>query len=233
MNFTGTLTLYALVGLAVAGALLRQRWARRPAPRRALLLKALVWLLAWPFFAPFIASGQGHSAAEPAEGAPSAAVKRARERLIEALVELSRAEPGWGPIIEGEVARARRITGALDEIASRLEEMSQLTKSPEFDRARAISVLADLDERGHDEDDPRVRSVRARLRNIDKLGALHRQAAAELERAALVLEEMSVEIRLLRFADAGAAAEGASARVEEAARMVSALTEALDHMTPT
>ena len=79
--------------------------------------------------------------------------------------------------------------------------MDRLLTSPEFDATKARARLAELRGQGLGDDDPRVGSLRMRVRNIDRLTALRDRTAELLERTLLKMEELNSHVLLLRFAE--------------------------------
>ena len=192
MGFAETGTVYLIVGFSCAIAMWRrergQSWARAVAT-------FVVHTALWPFFAPLLFDGGQRP--QPL-ATPPTRVTAAEHRLLAAMESLDGiAEEVLGP----EIARIRGMTTDLEAAERRLEEMEDLLKTPEFDLKRVAETLRDLRDRELDEDDPRIQSVLARERNIVRLTRLRDQAHADLERATFELEEMSAQIRVLRFAD--------------------------------
>jgi len=189
MGIAGTLLIYAVIGLAV-GLLLALR-ERRP----ALLLLGVAF---WPLLAPFVLASPGKSASPPTPGAPpDGRIDRVQEEVLEALSGLDGlAEAALQP----EVKRVRDLADAMARMDRRIADMDALLLSPQLQRRSAELQLAELQSRGVPEDDARVQSVRARLRNVDRLRALRDQSRADLERILLKLEEMASQLHVLKFA---------------------------------
>ncbi|HEY3355223.1 MAG TPA: hypothetical protein VGQ83_18365 [Polyangia bacterium] len=217
MGLGGTLLIYGLLGAVVATAMaLRQPhrggWRIVPA--------ALAWAACWPLFAPLLL---GRAPAPAPDGAPDGdpRLRRAEDRLRAALAALA----ANGGLLQPEVARLERVGGVLGALTRRREEMARLLASPEFDEAEARAALAALAARGRDDRDPHVQSVRARLRNIARLRAMHERTRDHLERATSRMEEMSSQLLVLRFADGGE--REAVELVQEIAASVEGIAEGL------
>jgi hypothetical protein len=86
-------------------------------------------------------------------------------------------------------------------MARRAGEMERLLAGPELSRARAERTLEELLAQSPRDDDPRTRSVRARLANIDRLESMKTKTLFALERALLEVEEIGSRMVLLEFAD--------------------------------
>ena len=189
MGFAGTGLLYALIGIAAGLAL-----ALRARRRRALLFFA--GLFFWPIFAPFLLSPAKDPERRPAPP-QDARVQAAQDRILRALARLDGlAEEVLAP----EVARVRGLAGAMGSMSRRIAEMDELLSGPELNEPATRALLQDLSERGVPEKDPRQQSVRARLRNIERLRAMRDRTREDLERVLFKLEEMSTQLHLLKFA---------------------------------
>ena len=179
MGFAGTALVYALIGIAVGIALAMQE--------RRKLLFFLAGLFFWPVFAPFLLA----SATKPAVKAPP------QDRVLRALASLDGlAEDAVAP----EMARLRGFAGAMEGMNRRIAEMDELLAGPEMSEPAARSLLTELASRGVSAEDPRQQSVRARLRNIERLRAMRDRTRADLERILYKLEEVSTQLHLLKFA---------------------------------
>jgi hypothetical protein len=128
-------------------------------------------------------------------------------------------------ILAPELARVRGLDGALAQMEQRLTEMDALLATPEFDPAAAQAALAALEARGVAEDDPRRQSLRARLRNIERLRGMRTRTSEDLERVVLKLEEMGSQLQLLRFA--GGSDADAVRLLKDIAASVEEVTEGL------
>ena len=192
MGLAGTAVIYAVIGLCVATALMLRDPAASPARRAGAFVTGAVF---WPVFAPVLLAGSARAPA-PSPGR-SPRVRAAEERLLAALAKV---EGIAEEVLAPEVARVRAVTGQLGSMERRVLEMDELLRSPEFDAAAGAAALAELAGRGLGADDPRVQSVRARLRNVERLKALRDRTSADLERVCLKLEEMSSQLQLLKYA---------------------------------
>lgn len=188
MGMVETCILYLLLGGVVAVALVL-RAERRSWGARVVTFVAGVFF--WPVFAPFLLSPV-HSAAPATPPA-----RAAQARLLGALGQV---EGLAADVLRPEVARLRGLVEAVGKMEARVTEMDALLATPEFDRAAASEQLEALSRRGLTPEDPRVQSVQARLRNMERLAAMRERTAADLERVVLQLEEMGSRLQLLKFA---------------------------------
>jgi hypothetical protein len=200
MGIVETALFYAIVGLAVAGAMSLQAGGGRLIRRAGLFA---VWTLLWPFFAPTLFGGALDRGAQPKSPETGRSgldprLHAAQEQLLSALQGV---EGVAQEVLTHEVARVEKLTESLAAMEGRLREMDTLLGSPEFDADRAETALRGLEGRGYAEDDPRVQSVRARRRNIEQLRQMRDRAGQDLERALLKMEEMRSQVLLLRFAN--------------------------------
>jgi hypothetical protein len=197
MGVRETAIIYLLVGAVIAAALL-MRGDETGHGRRA--LGALAGFFFWPLFAPVLLAGKRPEPA-PASGGPGAPfearIRGAEEQLVAAL---SRIKGVAEDVVAPEVARVHGLAGSMASMERRVREMNELLASPEFDMGAADGALAQLEARGLAEDDPRLQSVKSRLRNIERLRQMRDRTADDLERIILKLEEMSSQLRLLKFA---------------------------------
>ena len=159
-------------------------------------------LLFWPFYAPFLLQ-------------PEDRVQRAL-RSLDGLAS---------DLLAPELARVRGLQGALDAMSRRIAEMDALLEGPELNEPLARTALDDLARRGVPESDPRQQSVRARLRNIERLRAMRDRTRADLERILLKLDEMKSQLLLLKFA--GRPEDELVRAVKEIAQSVEEIAEGL------
>jgi hypothetical protein len=186
MGFAGTAVVYLLIGLAIGVALYLREG------------RALVFALSipfWPLLAPFALANR----AAPPGPAPSG-----DKRITAVQTEVMRALAQLGGLAEAtlapEVARVRGLTSALDGMSRRIAEMDELLASPQMATRAGDESITALRAQGVAEDDARLQSVRARLRNIERLRALRDRTRADLDRILLKLEEMASQLHVLRFA---------------------------------
>ncbi|QDG52415.1 hypothetical protein FIV42_17200 [Persicimonas caeni] len=201
MGITETSIIYGIIGAVVASAM----WLASPIQSLAAgAARFALHLVLWPFFAPVLLGGAANRgassdrASKPRPPDLDPRVDRAERRLLDALTSLD----GVAEDVLGlEMQRVRELTGSLATMARRIGEMDELLATDEFDAARAERALEAL--RADAESDNRARrdSVEARLRNIRRLEQMRRALSEDLERAILEIEEISSQIRLLRFAD--------------------------------
>ena len=159
----------------------------------------------------------------PPPGSPLLARIAATEAQL--LAALGKVEGLAGEALAPEVARIRGLAKALLAVERRASELSALLETPEFDAAAARRLLDDLAARGHGDADVRVQSVKARLRNVDRLRAMRDRAAEDLERVLLQLEEMSTRLLLVQLAPRPG--EEAARLVGEIARTVESVSDGL------
>jgi hypothetical protein len=200
MGFLGTVIIYALIGAVVGAAILLGD------PRTGSMSSLSLFLLAcvfWPVYLPLMLKGAEGARQEESPGPHACTtdldlrIDQSEARLVCALTKLDGVAV---EVLEPEVARIRGLAIALRGMAKRLSEMDELLKTPELSLERASELLAELSAGGKAADDARVESVRARIKNIERLGAMKRRSADELERALFKMEEMSSQIVLLKFA---------------------------------
>lgn len=199
MGFAETAIFYTTIGIAVAVATA----LRSTGPRAWLLL--LPAGLFWPIFAPILWGAtttppdtrRSASNARREAGGIDDRVKDAEAQVLDALGQLDGIAQ---EVLAPQATRVTTLVESLSKMSNRVMEMQALLTTDEFDASRAQSKLTELIERAESDDDPRVQSVRARLRNIDRLAKMCRRAEGDLERAILQLEEMASQLVLLKFA---------------------------------
>lgn len=196
MQIFETSIIYLILGAVVATAMVLRSEQRNQLQRIGLFLMVLLF---WPCFAPLLLGGRTAPPEPPRVDTPlDSRVAAIQTSLLTALSKLQGvAEEALAP----EMARVRGLSSSITAMEQRLVEMDRLLGAPEFDRSATEAALAALTQRGLAEADPRVQSVRARLRNIERLQAMRVHTLENLERVILKLEEMSSQLRLLEFAD--------------------------------
>jgi hypothetical protein len=187
MGVVETCILYLLLGGVVAVALVL-RAEGKGSGERAVTFVAGVFF--WPVYAPFLLS--------PARSAVVTRPARAAQDRLRAA--LGQVEGLAADVLRPEVARLRGLVDAMGKMEERVAEMDALLATREFDRAVASEQLEALSRRGLGPEDPRVQSVQARLRNMERLAAMRERTAGDLERVVLQLEEMGSRLQLLKFA---------------------------------
>jgi hypothetical protein len=218
MGIAGTCVIYLVVGGVVAAAMtLRET----PSPSRLHHGAPLAWALFWPLFAPALLARPERPLAED-KTKYGARLREAEHHLAKALSELP---AGSGGALAPEVDRVRGLTASLESMARRCSEMEASLSSPALDPSVVQKELDDLVARGSLSDDPRIESLRSRLRNIERLHGLHASAAGSLERAILKVEEMSTQVLLLRFAESSEA--DVVEMIKEIAENVEEISESL------
>jgi hypothetical protein len=221
MGITETSIIYAIIGAVVASAM----WLATPAEHAIVRgSRFVLHTVLWPFFAPLLLGRSFEAEPSAARAWPARdqggdpRVNQAEQRLLDALASLDGIAED---VLGSQMEHVRDLTGSLAAMARRVGEMDELLATGEFDQERAQAALEaigqqeDQQEDGADPDtadmhtadmhaaDMQARrdSVRARLRNIRRLKQMRHASSADLERAILKIEEISSQIRLLRFAD--------------------------------
>jgi len=188
MGVVETCILYLLLGGVVAVALVLRTEGKGPGARALTFVAGLFF---WPVFAPFLLAPVRPAVPQ----VPPA--RAAQSRLLAAVGQV---EGLAADVLRPEVARLRGLVDAVGKMEARVAEMDALLATPEFDKAAASEQLSALSRRGLPPEDPRVQSVQARLRNMERLSAMRERTAADLERVVLQLEEMGSRLQLLKFA---------------------------------
>jgi hypothetical protein len=215
MGITETSIIYTIIGAVVAAAM----WLATPTEHFVIRTSRFaLHTVLWPFFAPILLGRSlqmdPHPERRPALNALGESsrvqqdprVQQAEQRLLDALAGLDGVAED---VLGSEMSRVRDLAGSLAAMAGRMSEMDELLATDEFDEERAQLALEaicgqeDLQDVQHGAADRRARrdSVGARLRNIRRLKQMRQALSADLERAILKIEEISSQIRLLRFAD--------------------------------
>lgn len=188
MGAGGTLLIYATVGLAVAA------WwylARARTFAWSAVAAGLGTFLFWPIFVPFLLA-RTNPAAPTRTSRYDDRIRAGEARLERALASLDGVAED---LLAPERPQVRALGDHLRSIARRAEEMCGLLATEEFDRRRAEEALAATD------DECRVASLDARLRNIARLERLHAEAVDDLENALVRVEEIGSQMVLLRFVE--------------------------------
>ncbi len=189
MGVVETCILYLLLGGVVAVALVLRAEGKGGGARAVTFVAGVFF---WPVYAPFLLSSS-----RPAAAAVTPPARAAQERLRAALGQV---EGLAADVLRPEIARLRGLVDAMGKMEARVAEMDALLATPEFNRAVASEQLEALSRRGLTPEDPRVQSVHARLRNMERLAEMRERTAADLERVVLQLEEMGSRLQLLKFA---------------------------------
>ena len=230
MGIVETIVLYSLVGLVVAAAFVV--WQPIDSLSKNVVLFG-THLLLWPIFAPVLlgravdASAHGDTSHDrPSRISPdfdNAQISEVEKQLMEALDTVGGIAE---ELLGGELENIRRLSDSLATMDRRIAEMDALLGSDEFDRQQAERTLKRLlDDPDIAEDDDRIESVRARLRNIDRLMNMRDRARRDLDRAVLKMEEMISQILLLQFADQPE--EEIAENIHEIASTIDGLSEGL------
>jgi hypothetical protein len=192
MGLLETSIIYGLVGLAVAAALVLREDQGGVARRAVTFVSGVAF---WPVFAPVLFAGKARP--PPQRRATfRGRIEDAQAQLLEALGRVQ----GMAEMVAPEVARVRGLAGSLEAMEERVGEMDEMLATPEFDATVAQTALADLGRRGIPDGDPRVQSVRSRLKNIERLKTMRERTCEDLERIVLKIEEMISRLQLLKFA---------------------------------
>jgi hypothetical protein len=211
-----TAVLYLLVGFCVAVAFA----LRRDSGSGPHWLRVLAAPVFWPLLIPLLLLD---TQAKARPGSPASA-PTGSSRLTVALAGLNGVAD---ELALPDLARVRAHAGSIAALESRVREMDAMLQTPEFDRAAAERTLTDLAARGVTDTDERTVSVRSRVRNIDRLQALRRRASEDIERVCLQVEEMTAQLKLLRFAG-GSSADGEAMRaIRQVADAMESTTDAL------
>lgn len=192
MGIQETLLLYLVIGCVVAAA-----YALR-AERGRLLTRAFQSVgaaLFWPIFTPFLLARNDSFEAVTSDAGLEGRIRAAETRLLSSLGSL---EGVAEEVLAPEVERVRGLGEALRRMARRAAEMHALLGTPELSRERARAALAEI--RGRD-GDPRERSVRARLANIERLERMREETLDALEQALMEVEEIGSRTALLKFVE--------------------------------
>ena len=199
MGIAETFIVYLIIGVVVVSTM---RVVGSRSDRTPSLLGMASWLILWPFFAPTIfghAVSQSGSQPKPEVlSTPPSRLHAAQNRLLAAIHSLDGLAES---VLSPQVAQIDAMMQSLNTAENRLGEMEKLLGSQEFDLSQVDAALGQLHTQGYGEDEPRVRSLHARRRNIERLQTMRDRTREELERALVRLEEMSSQVLLLRFAD--------------------------------
>lgn len=225
MGLVGTAIIYAILGLVVAAATaLREE---RPSKARLAFLFTL-GVLFWPLFAPVLLGRPGAPGADDSREGGSEGGSDARIRAAEAdmLAALAKVKGGVaGEAMAPEAAKVRDLAAGLRAMAVRMGEIDEALAAPGLDPAGIEAQLAELAARGGSEADSRFLSLRARLRNIERLRALRVHTGDDLERALFKMEEITSQMLLLKFA--GRPEAEVAELIDGIAGSVEGVTEAL------
>ena len=225
MGLTGTAIIYLLLGLVVASA--TALGEARLGAGRALFLFT-VGALFWPLFAATLLGGGAASKApnDARVGDDSAANARIRAAEADMLAALAKVKGGVaGEAMAPEAARVRDVASGLRALAARVVEIEEALRAPGLDSAAIEAQLEGVAARGADESDPRAQSLRARLRNVERLRTLRARTGEDLERSLFKMEEITSQMLLLKFA--GRPEAEVAELIEGIADSVEGVTEAL------
>lgn len=192
MGVTETVLIYLTIGVVVAVASPKGQGPINQAPSMG---TRILWMGLWPFFAPSLFQGPQGETSIPIEADADAIGS-----LLLALHSLEGQLPRG--VLEENEARIQAFNEGLMALRRQRGELAQLLSLPELSPSEADTALAALKSRGLGDDDPRVRSVRGRIANIERLQALDARFEISLEVGTLAMDSLRAQIRLLRFADA-------------------------------
>lgn len=130
-----------------------------------------------------------------------------------------------GEAMAPEAAKVKDLANGLRSMAARLVEIDEALRAPGLDTAVIEAQLADVAARGGGESDPRAQSLRARLRNVERLRALRGRTGEDLERSLFKMEEITSQMLLLKFA--GRPEAEVAELIDGIAGSVEGVTEAL------
>jgi DNA repair ATPase RecN len=218
MGITETIVIYGLVGITVSAAI----WLS--AAESSSPLEALVHAALWPLFAPTLLEPRTERTRQAAPERHRRSESRIEEVESNILTALDALDGAPEDVLRPETNRIRSLLDALDAMAARRDDMCEMLSEAQFDRARATERLEEL-ERSPDADESRLESLRNRIRHIDQLEDMHEALSDDIDRTLLKLEEMTSQIRLLRFA--GSPAEEVSDLVRDITATVEGLSEGL------
>jgi hypothetical protein len=196
MGIRETSVIYVILGVVVAAAM-ALREPRPSAGRIAFLFLAGVPF--WPLFAPSLLGGAARR--EPGTpAAPDGFEARIGDAEAQILGALAKVKGGVaGGALAPEEERVRHLSGSLQKLAARFAEIEEMLAAPGFSGERLGARLADLRGRGHG-DDPRARSLEARLRDVERLRGMRARTQDDLERALCKMEEITSQMLLLKLA---------------------------------
>jgi hypothetical protein len=209
MGLSGTAIIYGIIGVVVAVAMVLRE--EHPSAARAGFLLA-AGILFWPLFAPMLLGGKTEASvpltasspgrSDVGRGAARALDLKIRAAEAQLIAALARVQDGAaGGAMAQESARVRELSQGLCAMAARLAEIDEALASPELREDAALAALAELSARGHGADDPRVKSLAARLRSIEMLKVIRGRTHDDLERAIFKMDEITAQMRILRFAE--------------------------------
>lgn len=212
MRLLETSVLYGIIGVVVAIAL---GLSERPGDRRWYLYG--VWVVAWPFFAPFVlARATTTPKARTATADPRLCCAEAR--LLEALGHL---EGVAGEVLAPEVDRVQNMTVGLARMQVRISEMDAVLDTDSFDLDGIARELDAIEA----ETDPRRDSLQARHRSVQRLRELRDHTAKDYEGSLLQMEEMGAQLHLLRFSEKPE--QGVLDRVRDLSARIEGVTEGI------
>jgi chromosome segregation ATPase len=200
MGIVETFMIYVVIGIVVATAMWTAHCHTLSVPA---VFDLITWAILWPFFAPLLFGQAVPVASPPMSDEQRHEVKDSRlhetqQRLVQAIGRLDSLAEG---VIKPQLTQIDAMVHSLDVAEHRLQEMEELLHSREFDVAQVDAALHELRSKGYDDEEPRVRSLGARRRNIEQLQTMRDRTRDELARALVKLEEISSQVLLLRFAD--------------------------------
>ncbi len=205
MGILETLIIYTLIGMVIATAMAISNPQASPLIKLATITSHTLF---WPFFAPVLLGKPNPNPnttthnATPTPQTPPWTDTRIRDAERGLLTALSRLDGIAEEIIAPHTESIKSLTRSLAKMDERAREMDELLQSPEFDPISAQTALNTLLEHTKNtEKDTRTESIRARIRNINRLQTMRERTRTDIERAVLKMEEMSSQILLLRFAD--------------------------------
>lgn len=171
---------YAVVGAALALLAL--------AAGRATTVDAVLLLGLWPLYGPVLAGGSGR-AAPPVDAREEALVLALRQATG---TPLAAALP--------DEARARALARRMRDGRDRLADLDRVLARPDLDEAAARARAAALETGGAHPG--AVATAQRRVHTIRRLRDLRARFATDLEQVDEVVTQLTVQLELVRFADA-------------------------------
>lgn len=192
--------LYFLLGLGSAlVALLSPSQRRLSRSRRA--VDAVLMLLWWPLYAPFVFAASGILSVEQKSQsgaqnlAASGDLAEGHQAFIQAL-NAARQTPLAPLLPDPETVRA--LATRLQVVQAKLGEIDLLLRRQDFDEAQASARMAELEHKGAS---PYARSLAGiRMQNIQHMKRLRRRFALELDEIDEMLAQLRTQADVVRLA---------------------------------
>jgi hypothetical protein len=236
MGFTETVIFYCLVGFAVAVAVYLRQDASTVTERSFRVTTAVFF---WPLFLPLLLARAPHEAPRPASSSNNSvdeifqAIAQVDTELEAALSSLD----GWAEdVLAREKDRIQELRSAWSGQSARIREMDHLLAQPEFRtnehsecETDSLAALRDSEalttHPSPESNDRRRQSEQARLKNIERLRQVRRQAYDDLMGTLAWVRELVSMIHLAKFTGAPAS------RAEELVTQIAAAVEGVSAVT--